>query len=179
MLQSPWIRLLAVSTLIVAPVLADEARKAALVEEILTLNKSEAMMQMILDQYRGVIQQQIQKTIDSDPQLQPYAKNVAPLVEDYENRLIEVLRKSLNWTDLKPKLVELYKGTFSEEELAAIVAFYKTEAGQSFLKKMPDLATRAMQLGQQQVQSAMPEIRRLNLELREKAAKIAADHAKQ
>jgi hypothetical protein len=44
---------------------------------------------------------------------------------------------------------------------------------------MPELTTKAMQVGQQQVQSAMPEIQRLGQELKDKANKIAADKAKQ
>ncbi|MGA2130934.1 MAG: DUF2059 domain-containing protein [Bryobacteraceae bacterium] len=166
-------------TALVLPALAEDTRKAALAEEILALNKSAALMQTVLDQYHTLIQEQIQKSIEADGRLQAYSKDIEPVVTEYENKVFAELQKALNWTELKPRMVSLYADEFSEEELTAIVAFYKTTAGQSFLKKMPELTTKAMQVGQQQVQSAMPEIQRLGQELKDKANKIAADKAKQ
>ena len=178
MMNSPWLRLL-VLVAAALPALADDTRKQALVDEMLSLTNAESMLQSTMDQVRTMMQQQVGKMMDSDGQFKQYAKDIEPLVAEYENQLVDVIRKGLNWKEMKPRMAALYGEVFSEEELASIVAFYKTEAGQSFLKKMPALMTRSMQLGQEQMQNVLPELSRLNREFQEKCLKMAAEKAKQ
>lgn len=177
MVRSPWFRLVVVSA-VALPAFADQAGKRALIGEMLALTKADALIQAVLEQQRGAIREQMQQTIDSNRQLQPYAQDLEPLVAEYEGKTLELLRKTLDWTSLKPQLVAIYEDVFSEEELAGVVAFYRTPAGQAFLRKMPDLMSRTMQTVQQEVQVMVPEMQRLTTELAREAAKIAAAKAK-
>jgi uncharacterized protein len=177
MTNSPWLRLL-VLLAAVLPAFADQASKRTLIEEMLSLTKADSMIPAVIDQQRSALQQQMKQVIDSNSGLRSGGKDAEALLTEFQNKMFDILRKALDWTALKPQLVAIYDEVFSEEEVAGAVAFYKTPAGQALLNKMPDLMSRTMQWTQQLMQSVMPDLQRLNKELEEKAAKIAADKAK-
>ena len=144
---------------------------------MLELTNAPAMFKAILDQQQAAMPTQVKQLLSSNKQFEAAAKDLEPVIAEYQGKMFDLMRKALDWNDMKPKLAALYNDMFTEEELAGIVAFYKTPVGQTLLKKMPELATRSMQLGQQQVQAIMPEIQKLNAEMREKARKIANEKA--
>jgi protein TonB len=81
-----------------------------------------------------------------------------------------MLEKATEWDAIKVLLAASYGELFSEEELAGVVAFYKTPIGEAYAKKMPDLTTRTRQLGRDAGQALKPEIVRLARQTMEKAA---------
>jgi hypothetical protein len=58
-------------------------------------------------------------------------------VEIAVNTASQVMRRELAWPTVKPGLILIIKETFEPEELAGILAFYATPAGQAFLRKFP------------------------------------------
>jgi hypothetical protein len=177
MIHSTWLRLAALAALAL-PALADQASKQALIDEMLTLTKADSLIQSVIDQQQTALQQKLKQIVDSDAQLQPYAKDLEPVLAEFERKTIDLLRNGLNWTTLKPQISVIYGDVLTEEELAGAVAFYKTPAGQSLLKKMPDLMNASMKLMQQKLEVLLPEINRMGPELSEKIAKITANQAR-
>ena len=140
-------RLPIVFLLALTPVLADEASKRARIEEMLSITNAESMTNQMLEQVRGMAFQNSGPTDASAKQLQ--------------NRIFDLLKQELAWAKMKPEYVKLYDELFTEEELDAIVAFYRSPAGQAMTKKMPQLVQRSMQLSQRRMNDVMPKVKQL------------------
>lgn len=69
------------------------------------------------------------------------------------------MAKGKSW--IRPSFVKIYTGTYAEEELDGIVAFYRSPAEQSYLRNMPSVARRSTAIGQQVFIDMMPEIKRI------------------
>ena len=155
--------ILFLTTLLLSPLLHAQTKpdpaKAALIDEMLAITKPEASKPQMMAQFKIMFSQNFEKTF-SDQITQNHddpARYQKPL-HDFEDKVFNLMSDRMSWPRLKPKFIELYDQTFTKEELADIITFYKTPSGQSMLQKMPTLTTKAMQLGQSEMAGAGPEI---------------------
>lgn len=70
-----------------------------------------------------------------------------PTLVLYRDVIKQWQRKVMSWDVVGPQIVELYKNTFTEQEMQEIMAFYRTSAGQALLDKMPALLRKQREIG--------------------------------
>lgn len=142
--------------------LADADSHAREAERFLKLTRADQMSTQVYLQVRQAFEQR-------------YAEQPVPgkraLLERYQLKAEAVLDRSLAWDTLKPEMISLYTGAFSEQELAQLIAFYRTPLGAKLLDTLPALNLASARLTQRQVQKAAPEVNRL---LTEMSAELAA-----
>lgn len=128
---------------------ADEASKNAKIEELLQVMHSDQTMSQVFDQMKAMQLAELSKM------------NVAPerrqAIQEAQQRGIKRLQDTLSWDKMKPMMVKIYAETFTEEEIDSVLNFYKSPAGQAFLRKMPLLMQRTMAASQQMVADAMSQ----------------------
>ena len=73
---------------------------------------------------------------------------------------------------MRPIWVQLYE-TFTEDELAGMLAFYQSPVGQAMLQNMPVPLSKAMAVAQQQATELTPEIRKMTKEYMEQRKNAA------
>lgn len=144
------------------PLFADQATKTALIEEMLQLTGADKTVDNVLDQQKPLIRQQLNNLVMQDDSLAAYHEKLDPVIEDYQIKIIAVMKKAMRWTQVKPQMVKIYDDLFTEQELAAIVAFDKTPAGKALIDKTPALTGKSMEVGMRQLNDAMPEIQDLS-----------------
>jgi hypothetical protein len=136
---------------------ADEASKAAKVEEFFKVSHTEQTltqgMAMMLNQAKSGL---VQKMLDVTPTPEQTKAN-----DELQDKVAAILTGALSWGKLKPAYAKLYASAYTEEELDGIVAFYKSPAGQAMISNSPSIMTKANEIVQRQLASAMPEIRKL------------------
>jgi uncharacterized protein len=141
----------------VSAVRADEASKAAKVEEFLKVSHTEQTlsqaMTMMLNQTKSGM---LQKMLGVTPTPEQTKAN-----DELQDKLAAILTKALSWEKLKPEYIKLYASAYTEEELDGIVAFYKSPAGQALVSNTPTIMAKSSEIVQQQLASAMPEIQKL------------------
>jgi uncharacterized protein len=59
-------------------------------------------------------------------------------------KMSAMTQDELNWEKIRPLYVRVYKDTFTDEDIAGMLAFYNTPAGQSMIEKMPLLMQKIM-----------------------------------
>ena len=59
----------------------------------------------------------------------------------------------VKWTDIKPKMVEIYTKEFTEQELKDLLAFYQTPTGKQVVLKLPVVMRQGGVIGQQVIAS--------------------------
>lgn len=84
-----------------------------------------------------------------------------PELDDYKDVLGNYLLSLLNSDSVKMEFCKIYAEEFSENELIEISNFYETEIGKKAIKKMPQLMSRGMKLGQDLVLGKQEELKKI------------------
>jgi hypothetical protein len=66
------------------------------------------------------------------------------ILDDMKTQMANALKQEMKWESLEAYYIQIYRETFTQDEVNGILAFYKTPAGQATIKKMPVLMQQAM-----------------------------------
>lgn len=142
--------------------LADPASHAKEAERFLKLTRADQMSAQVYVQVSQAFEQR-------------YAEQPVPgkqaLVERYQARAKVALDKTLAWDKLKPEMVGMYTGVFSEQELKDLITFYRSPLGTKMLDNLPLITMESARLTQAQVQQVAPQVNKL---LTDMSAELAA-----
>ncbi|HEY5057285.1 MAG TPA: DUF2059 domain-containing protein [Acidobacteriaceae bacterium] len=125
---------------------ADAASQRAKAEELANLNNTQKTVQLIAANITTQIDTVADRAAGPDATADQKAK-----IEDFKKQAAQLIDANLGWDAMKPGVVDLYVKTFTEEQLDAILAFYKTPAGTALLEKMPQINTQFGELGNTRV----------------------------
>lgn len=147
--------------LVVAPLVAVASSPStppsdADVNRLLAAARAQSMLDSMLPQIEAMQQQQF-------AQLQAERK----LSEEQQEKLRRIqmrtrvtVHEALSWPKLRPMYVELYKGTFSRDDVIAMAEFYESPAGQSLLDKTPLLMQNLMQEVQEKMLPMLTDLQK-------------------
>ena len=97
-------------------------------------------------------------------------KSVTPeqqkAMDAFRAKVLKIQKDEINWETLQPRISEIYQNTLSQEDVDGIIAFYQTPAGQSFIKKMPQVTLQTMQMMQGIMMPVMKKIEAAGVELK-------------
>jgi hypothetical protein len=132
---------------------ADDASRRAKAAQLVELLHTERMLQ----QNSATIMKQVSDAADKaiGPNLTPQDK---ARLASFENKVSQLIDAQLDWKALGPAIIDIYAQTFTEPELDAIVAFYKTPAGIALLDKMPRINDQIEQLAHSRLVILQPQI---------------------
>ena len=138
----------------VARARAGEASKTAKVEEYFRLARLDATydqtIALMLNQFWTAISRQIQNSA-------PEALSSGD-VDGLKQVLQDVLGEGVGWDKMKPDYVKMYSESFTEEELEAIVVFYRSPAGQQLVNKTPDIVSKTVAISQRRMAELQPTL---------------------
>lgn len=146
---------------------APDPHKAA--EELIALTNGDQTVTEVRDQMRAMMSAQMGAASVPD--------DMRALTLHYQQQMVDLLFSELSSAKLKPEYVDVYAATFTPDELAGLVAFFKTAPGRAYVDKMPIVTRKVMELSQARVQSLSPQLLRMQDQLLNelKAAAAAAD----
>ncbi len=151
-------------------VFAATASHNAAAEKFLTLANADKLGTPVYMQVQQMFAQRFAQT------KAPATKQ--PVLESYQAKANAALDNAIGWNKLKPKMVDLYTQTFSEQELKDLVKFYESPLGKKVLREMPKVTQQSAQLTQQSLEPAVPVVNKLlddmTKELDPNAGKAAA-----
>ena len=123
------------------------------------------------DNTAKVLQMQIQNSLAQQVQQLNATPEDKPIIDKYSKEISTTILPELSWAKLKPDMVSAYTQTFTEEEVSAILMFYRTPAGQALVDKTPMMMNRSMEIVQEQIALLMPEVNQLTRDYLEKYQK--------
>lgn len=151
-----YILLCAILTLSFNAAASEDTRREQVVELMNLMNMSSMMDSMYSKM--EVMMKNISKELDIQQSEQP-------IFDKYYGKMIKVMKEEMSWKKMEPQIVDLYVRNFNEKEISDMLAFYKTKTGRAVIKKMPSLMGESMQIGQQMMKDALPELRKVSQEL--------------
>jgi hypothetical protein len=145
----------------ITPARAQENTKTAQIHELLKLTNAEAVPQQIYSQIHAMTTKQLEAMGGPSE-----AKAAAVQAVD---KVMAQLQERMSWARMEPEYARLYSEVYNNEEIAGILSFYKSAAGQAFVKKMPLLMSKSIEMAQRQMADLMPEIQRIADEAAQKS----------
>lgn len=126
------------------------------INRLLAASRAQTMLDSMLPQMEAMQRQQFAE-LTRQQQLSP--EQLAQ-VQRIEQRTNQTLRQALAWSQMRPMYVELYKQSFSKEDVLAMAEFYESPAGQSLLDKTPLLMQNLMVAIQQKMQPLLVDLQK-------------------
>jgi hypothetical protein len=130
------------------------------IKELLTVTRASKLLDGMRNHFDSLMSNEIQQALQGK---KPSAQE-QQAITNMKNRMVAVMQDELTWDKLEPLYLRLYKETFSEEELAGMLDFYKTPAGQAVIEKLPALMQKTMIEMQHVVGNAMPKMQKIQEE---------------
>jgi len=121
------------------------------VNRLLAASRAQTMLDSMLPQLEQMQRDQFAQ-IAKERALTP-AQQVQ--LQKVQERTRQTLTQALSWSQMRPMYVDLYKRTFSREDVIAMAEFYESPAGQSLLDKTPLLMRNVMGAIQQKMTPLM------------------------
>jgi uncharacterized protein len=135
---------------------ADDASRHAKAQELLTLLHMDRLMDQMMN---GVLAQTSAIT------KQFGGNNVKPedqaRLDEFQKKVMQLVQSQMGWKALEPDYVDIYAKNFTDEQLDAILVFYKSPAGIALVDKLPTLTNEGMQLAQAKMQAIQPQVRQM------------------
>ncbi|MBT2767709.1 DUF2059 domain-containing protein [Stenotrophomonas sp. ISL-67] len=146
---------LALGLAAIAPALAAPPSDAD-INRLLAASRAQNMLDSMVPRMEEMQRQQFlqiaqQRKLDDQQKVQ---------LQKIEQRSSETIRKALSWQQLRPMYVDLYKKTFTKEDVLAMAEFYESSAGQSLLDKTPALMQNAMVAIQDRMQPLFVDLQK-------------------
>jgi uncharacterized protein len=150
------------------PALAQDAKPtAASVRQLFAAMHSSSMVDSYLKQVETTMRTAVQQATAG----QTANARQKKIVEELQTRIMALVKEQLNWTDLEPIMIEVYRDTFTQHEIDGILKFYRSQAGQAVINKLPTATQESMARIQSRVNALTPKIMELE---KETAAQIKA-----
>jgi uncharacterized protein len=150
------------------PALAQDAKPTAeSVRQLFETMHSSSMVDSYMKQVETTMRTALQQATAGQT---PNARQ-KKMMEDLQTRIMALVKEQLNWADLEPSMIEVYRVTFTQREIDGMLKFYHSEAGQAVITKLPTVMQESMARIQGRVNSLTPRIMQLE---QETAAQIKA-----
>lgn len=103
----------------------------------------------------GAAQQGLEQAVRNSINQGLQGKTLTPqgqkVIEKFSADAGVIIRKEINWADLKGAYMKLYAETFTQEEVDGLLAFYRSPAGVALLEKMPQVTQKSAAITQQRI----------------------------
>ena len=126
--------------------LAQEAKPSeASVRQLFEVMHSSKLLDAYMTQIDTTMRASMQQAL-AGQQLNPKQQKI---LDDMGRQIGSLVKAELNWPAIEPLMIDVYRNTFSQHEVDGMLAFYRSEAGQAVIAKLPT----AMQLSMTGIQS--------------------------
>lgn len=116
----------------------------ASIDDLLTSMKVEKTLQAMFPSIDKVMQQ----SMTMATQGKKLSAKQQQFFDAATPKVMQVMRDELSWDKMRPLYVQIYRDSFTQEEVDGLTAFYKSPAGAAYIDKMPVVMQKTMTLMQ-------------------------------
>ena len=149
------IQAVVLATLFVSPlaVWAAPASEAS-IRELLEITHTRKLMDGQVGQVDGILKQSLHRQFAGESM----NDKQQAIMDDMLGKVAAVFKDEMKWESLEPMFIDIYRKSFTQEELDGMLAFYKSPAGQAVIAKMPLVMQESTKLMQQRMGALMPKV---------------------
>jgi uncharacterized protein len=137
------------------------------IKQLFRAMHSSKLIDTYMTQIEGTVRASMQQALagrQPNPQQQE-------IVDELGKKILSLVKVEVNWANLEPMMVELYRNAFTQREVDGMLAFYRSEVGQAAVSKLPGVTQQAMERMQARLRTLTPKIVQLQ---RDAAAQVKA-----
>jgi hypothetical protein len=128
----------------------------AQVDKLLQVMRAQQTLATVLPQVEAAQQQMVDQMTAG--------QRITPEQREHINNLIKKssarMKDMLAWEKMQPLYRDIYRQTFSAEDIDAMIDFYSSPAGQNLLDKMPALMQNTMSAMQKMIAPVLQDMQR-------------------
>jgi hypothetical protein len=158
-MKKPFAVLLAIALTICSSIQAAPPSDES-INQLLELSRAEKLMDSVWAQMDGIMKSSMQQVAKG----KPLSADEQAIMDKQQTKMIAIMKDELSWDNLKDGMIQVYRETFTQEEIDGIIAFYKSPAGQALIDKQPALMKNTMALMQQRMGPMMQKIQAMTEE---------------
>ena len=125
----------------------------AAIEELLQVTHAESMQNGV----KARLEQGLHTVLTEAMAQEKLTLNQQRAFDQYAAKAAKLLGEEMDWLKMKPQFVQIYRETFTQEELEGLLAFYRSPVGQATIEKMPQVMQKSMELSERQLSGLMPK----------------------
>ena len=129
----------------------------ASIEQMLKAARSEEMMDQMMTQMMNGMEQGMQQALKGQT---PTPAQKAKM-DEFRNKLSALMHEELSFAKMKDLYMQVYRESFTQEEVNGILAFYNSPAGKAFVEKMPAAMQKSATLAQARMGPLLQKIHAL------------------
>lgn len=127
------------------------------IKQLLKVTDTRKMVDDMMGQMDGMMKDAMQKALQG----QAITEKQQKVIDTMQSKTIAVLKEELNWDSLEPLYMQIYRESFTQEEIDGMLAFYETPAGQALIKKMPIVMQKSTVEMQKRVGGLMQKLQKI------------------
>ncbi len=134
---------------------ADAVTKQQKIEELFKLIRIDKSLQQVASQ-QVTQAQSLMKTMFPGVKL---SADEQKDIDAFLQKIMAITQDAVSWPKLEPQFVDVYAGTYSEEEIDGMLAFYRSPTGTAMIAKQPEIITKSQAISQAQLATVQPKLR--------------------
>lgn len=138
------------------------------ITKLFQVTEIEAMLPKVQAQMDSMMNNMMQDSLKG--------KSITPeqqkALDVFRMKVVKIQKDELNWEILEPKIADIYADTLTQDDVNGITAFYQSPAGQSYVKKMPQLMRQTMLMLQTSMGPMLKKLELAGNELRQDLQRI-------
>ncbi len=152
---------IALTVLAAAPLAAQQGRPSeASVRKVLAASHRDT----VLDTYTAQVEDSMRSGMQHEIEGQTLNAQQRAIMDHMQDRLVALMREELDWKRMEPQVIELYRNTFTQQEVNGMLAWYTSAPGKAVLAKEHLLTQQMADYAQERVQDLVPKLMRLQKE---------------
>ena len=148
---------LAVGMLAATICMAESQTKQALAGELLKAMDFQGQLEKSMEVMKEAMPQQMEHNRRMMGVTNAAAKADA---ENGFGQVFEAIFSSPEWKQMEQEMARVYADVFTEKEMTALIAFFNTPEGKSYIQKQPEIMKRSMALNQKMMMTIMPRLQK-------------------
>ncbi len=149
---------IALALLAAQPLLAQEARPSeASVRGVLAA----AHLDTILGSYGTQVEESLRAGIQHELEGQTLNAEQRAIMDRMQEQMVALMHEELDWKRMEPKLIELYRNTFTQGEINGMLKWYTSPTGRAVVAKQPLVTAQMADYAQERVQDMVPKLMQL------------------
>ncbi len=138
--------------------LAQDAKPSeASLRQLFEVMHSSKLLDAYLTQIDATVRASMQQAFAGQ---QPTPKQ-QQIMETLGRSIAALVKEEMNWATFEPMMIEVYRNTFTQHEVDGMLTFYRSEAGQAVIAKLPTAMQQTMTSMQSHVKTLTPKIAQL------------------
>ncbi|MEO6921513.1 MAG: DUF2059 domain-containing protein [Collimonas sp.] len=124
------------------------------IDDLLVSMKTEQTLKAVFPMIDKVMQQSMAmatkgKTLNAKQQ---------QALESIAAKMVQVMREEMSWDTMRPLYLQIYRESFTQDEIDGLAAFYKSPAGAAYIEKMPVVIQKSMTIMQSRMGPMMAKM---------------------